>query len=301
MNSLIEIKAEHRSVFPYVQDKAVIDFVNGLSAAQDLNAVQKKRSSLLNRFFDGISGQSAMRQNHINDHLITGLETCRSLCHEFARDIEQHGVALLCLEKSLQNVQQNLTTSVHKLADFRQQFKEFADETAKELDGLKAEFGAAKRIYLAEQQVNRLMDKWAAGGLKQLSPIGRCYSVLDSLYWGAFGNMMRANREQEEFLDHLRDKLIIRLQEDMQIDSHQDLIRDEWIRLPEKADGQLQEVLAYQGDWCFEDPKDFPTTFTATQWNVLPSQERIDYQNVPFHNMDIDRVTKRLVRDRFGV
>ena len=293
--------SETKSIFPYVTDKAIIDFVNGLHVAKTLNTVQQHRLSLQQRIWDSLSGKATMRQANINDHMLSGLETCRSLFQELSKDIEHHGVALLALENSIQNLEQNLITTVNFVADFKDEFNHFAAETKKELAGLKHELNMQKRFTLAEQQMTRLMDKWAAGGLNQLSPIGRCYAVLDALYWGAFGNFVRLdNKQAVEFLDNLRDKLIIRLQADLGVERNQDLMRDEWLRLPENADQSLQDLLAYQGDWCLANPKTYQTTFVATQWQVLPQPARMENQNIPFRLIDIERVSKRLIQDRFG-
>lgn len=290
MSEIIVLSEQTKTIFPYVADKAVIDLVNGLGVAQELNEVQKSRQSWRHRFLDGLSGKTQMRQTHINEHLATGLETCKNLVLELAKDIEKHSIALLTINNKVQNLEGNLAEVI-----------DFSIGLKGELADLKNEFGSQQRILLAEQQMSRLMDKWAAGGLNQLSPIGRCYAVLDALYWGAFGNYVRQDKEAQDFLDNLRDKLIIRLQNDLGVDRGRDLIRDEWLRLPENVDAQLQEVLAYQGDWCLEQPKDYPTTFVATQWNQLPSQTRIEHQLLPFEMIDIERVTKRLIQDRFEV
>lgn len=295
MSEIISLTPEIQAIFPYVSDKAMIDFVNGLHVAQELNAVQQSRHTLSTRFLDSLSGNGKMRQDNINDHMIHGLESCLGLFQELSHDMERHGVALLALEHSIQNLENSQIKMVHHVLDLKNAVAEHKNE----LSDLKYELNANKRLILAEQQMNRLMDKWAAGGLNQLSPIGRCYAVLDALYWGAFGNHLRNDKNTSEFMDNLRDKLIIRLQNDLNISRDKDLIRDEWLRLPENTDAQLQTILAYQGDWSLKQPKDFSTTFTATQWQQLPSPERIEYQNVPFAMMDIERVTKRLIRDRF--
>lgn len=297
MSETIVLSEQTKTIFPYVADKAVIDLVNGLGAAQELNAVQQSRQSLLHRILDGLSGKTQMRQTHINEHLPTGLETCKNLVLELSKDIEKHSIALLTINSKVNNLESNLAEVIDFSIGLRDGLAVLKDELA----DLKNEFSSQKRILLAEQQMSRLMDKWAAGGLNQLSPIGRCYAVLDALYWGAFGNHVRQDKDARDFLENLRDKLIIRLQDDLGVDRERDLIRDEWLRLPENADAQLQDVLAYQGDWCLEQPKDYPTTFVATQWNQLPSQARIEHQLVPFSMIDIERVTKRLIHDRFEV
>lgn len=284
------LNAEAKSIFPFTTDKALVDLVNGMRVSKELNEIQKQRLSLLHRVIDGVSGKSAMRQAHINDHVNTSLEVVKTLTQELTKDIEKHSVALITVNEYVANLQSN----VAELADFTLNLKQ-------ELIDLKNDFSSQKRLVLAEQQVSRLMAKWEAGSMNQLSPIGRCYAVLDALYWGAFGHRMRQDKDAVELLDDLRNKLIIRLRNDLGVERDRDVIRDEWLKLPENTDKPLQEALMFQGDWCLESPKDFSTTFTATQWNLLPTQARIENQNVPFAMMDIERATKRLINDKFGV
>lgn len=47
-----------RTEFQFLNEKLIVDFVNGISISQDLQDVIKKRSSHKNRFFDAISGKA---------------------------------------------------------------------------------------------------------------------------------------------------------------------------------------------------------------------------------------------------
>ncbi|MDO5070257.1 MAG: diguanylate cyclase regulator RdcB family protein [Neisseria zoodegmatis] len=145
------------------------------------------------------------------------------------------------------------------------------------------------------------MDKWEAEKFEGLTPIGRCYAVLDALYWGAFGHYLRLdkNKDTQEFIEHLHDKIIIRLKKDFQVNSDQDFLLEDWLRPSEKSNDELQQILAYQGDWCLVQPSTYETTFTATQWPALDDDLRKQYQNIPFRMMDIQRVSQRMIRDRF--
>lgn len=293
MSEVITLNKKTQAIFPYVKDKLLIDLANGTQVVKEQNAIQRQQtSSIWSRVKNGLSGQSAMRQANINEHLNVGLESCQNLLNELSQDVAKHSIALIELESRQQGLSNNIIELIH-----------FSVDLKKELADVKSEVTSLKRIMMADLQMNRLMDKWKAGGLNQLSPLGRCYTVLDALYWGAFGQFVRNdinNKDASEFFEHLRDKLIIRLQKDLDVESDRDVIRDEWLRLPENSDPQLQNVLSFQGNWCLNGPKDFPITFTATQWPEMTSHNRIQYQNIPFALMDIERVTKRLIAERFG-
>lgn len=296
MSEIIQLTDETKKIFPYVADKVIIDYVNGLHVAQEQNTVQKQRTDLFVRMCDGLSGKTTMRQTHINDHLIAGLEASKSLIMELSNDMQKHSVALFNLYDKVENLENNLAETVDFVVDLKHQMNGLKGQI---LD-FKAEFNWLKRSHLAEQQMNRLMDKWKAGGLNQLSPIARCYAVLDALSWGALGDhLSKDNHQVSEILDNLRDKMIICLAEDLGVDPDRDMHRDKWLELPENAQQQLQEVLAFQGNWCLDKPKRYETTFTATQWLPLSDELKKEYELIPFHMSNINRVTQYLINERF--
>lgn len=288
-------------VFPYIQDKAIFDFINGLSVADELNEVNKQRANLLIRIREGLSGQHRMRQDHINDHFINGLAACRDCFQELSNDIEKHGAALIRINNSLQKTQNNIEYLAQYISHFKQEFQQFAQYADRQFRDLQAEFNATKRLVLAEQQLNRLMDKWAAGKLNGLSPAARCYSVLDALYWGAFGERIRSDKDGKDFLEALENKLIIRLKTDMQTNNPKEgFLRKEWLALPENHDPQLQKALQYQSDWCLSSPDMAAEVFTVTQWPALNHKEQQQYSSVPFHIITSERLAKRMINNIFG-
>ena len=48
------LSEETHKVFPFVKDKVIVDFVNGLDVANELNAKNKNRSGLGDRILDSI-------------------------------------------------------------------------------------------------------------------------------------------------------------------------------------------------------------------------------------------------------
>ena len=293
-NETVMLSAEAGKTFPFVHDKLICDFVNGLDVANELNFQNKKRNGLAARFFDGLSGTSAMRQHHINDHLLNGLEACRQLFHEISGDVEKHSVAIIRINKSLQHTQQNITKLAQYTIDFKSEFKEFTQKTQRQFIDLEQNLNATKRLVLADQQLSRLMDKWAAGGYDDLSPIARAYVVIDSLKWGAFGERMRLDGEYVDFIRHLEDKLLVQLKRDLEVDNTSiGILKEDWTRHSNDISKELVEVLEFQGDWCLDEPDSYAVTILATQ-PLLPEFKHI-VPNIP----TVSRVIKNLVSDSF--
>ncbi|MCP2039894.1 hypothetical protein L1281_000473 [Neisseria sp. HSC-16F19] len=294
---VIGLSSETAKIFPFVADKLVIDFVNGLDAAQDLNAAGKQHSGLAARFLDGVSGKSALRQQHINDHLMNGLEACRQLFGELSRDVEKHSVAISRISNSLANCQRSVAALANYTAEFKDEFNGFVAQTQREFADLRNELSEQKRLIRAEQQLTYLTDKWAAGGFDALPPIARAFAVIDTLNWGAFGERMRLDGDRSEFMEHLRHKLVIRLSHDLKVEPQSvvGVLKDDWTRLPENASAELMEVLQFQGDWCLRAPKVFRATLLATQ----PQQP--EYAALVPSIPTVKQVVKHLVAESFEV
>ena len=289
------LSEETHKVFPFVKDKVIVDFVNGLDVANELNVKNKKRSGLGDRILDSISGQSAIRQTNMNDHMINGLEACRQLMHELSDDIEKHSAAIIRINHSLQNTQQSVAQLAHYTAEFKNEFREFASNTQQQFSDLQYELSSTKRLVLADQQLSRLMDKWSAGGFNDLSLISRTYAVIDTLNWGAFGERMRLDGDSKDFIEHLKNKLLIQLNKDLNIQEPSiGILKEDWIHHSEKVKPELLEALEFQGDWCLNAPDAFATTLLATQ--PLLEEYKPLVPNIP----TVERVVKYLVSDSFA-
>ncbi|WP_315360870.1 diguanylate cyclase regulator RdcB family protein [Neisseria bacilliformis] len=295
MENPIVLSQTTKDIFPYVTDKLVVDFVNGIDVAKELNAAAKKRQGLFARMLDGVSGKSAMRQQHTNDHLLNGLEACRGLFNELSGDVEKHSAAIIQINKALQTANETTVSLINATVEFKQEFKAFAADTQRQFAGLQNDLDATKRLFRADQQLNRLMDKWAAGGFATLSPIARAYAVVDALKWGAFGERMRLDGDNREFMENLRDKLVRQLREDLKLENTEiGVLKEDWTRQPENVPADLLEALQFQGDWCLNAPDVFSTTLLATQ-PLLPEYRR-EVPNIP----TVQTVAKHLVSDTFA-
>lgn len=62
------------ATLPFLADKLVVDFANGLHVVQDHIRVQRQTSGFAARLVDGLTGARTARQTEINTNLVTGLE-----------------------------------------------------------------------------------------------------------------------------------------------------------------------------------------------------------------------------------
>lgn len=281
-------------VFPYVKDKMVIDLVNGIHVAENQNQYAKQRNhGLLSRAMDALSGAAASRQAEINDHLIQGVKTCHALINELAQDITQHGVALLQVFERIEVIESNVTT----LADELCHVKDILQQHSGELNALKEDLQHLQDDHNAITQLENLMAKWRAGGLNELAPLSRAYAVLDALRWGDFGKFMRYGKQEriQAYQERLSNELIAQLSRDLQSD--QPVMLKDWLRLPDNINQGLQQILAYQGSACWQDPKRNAYTFTATQWRTLPPEEQEQFELIPFAIQTPEHVAQRLTKE----
>lgn len=284
-------------VFPYVKDKMVIDLVNGIHVAKNQNQYAMQRNSnLLSRAMDALSGAAASRQAEINDHLIQGVETCHALINELERDITQHGVALLQVFDRIKVIERNVGT----LADELCHVKDILQQHSGELNALKKDLQHLQDDHNAITQLEDLMAMWRAGGLNELAPLSRAYAVLDALRWGDFGKFMRYGKQEriQAYQKRLSNELIAQLSKDLQSD--QPVMLKDWLRLPDNINQGLQQILAYQGSACWQDPKRNAYTFTATQWQTLPPEEREQFELIPFAIQTPEHVAQRLTKEYFA-
>ena len=292
-------------VFPYVKDKMVIDLVNGIHVAENQNQYAKQRNHvLLSRAMDALSGAAASRQAEINDPLIQGVKTCHALINELEKDITQHGAALLqVFERIDEVIESNVTT----LADELCHVKDILQQHSGELNALKKDLQHLQDDHNAIVQLESLMAMWSAGGLNELAPLSRAYAVLDALRWGDFGKFMRYGKQEhiqayqkkhfQEYQKRLLNELIAQLSEDLQSESDQPVMRKDWLRLPDNSNQDLQQILAYQGSACWQDPKRNAYTFTATQWRTLPPEEQEQFELIPFAIQTPKHVAQRLTKE----
>ncbi|MDR9778200.1 hypothetical protein RJJ65_37315, partial [Rhizobium hidalgonense] len=109
MSSFEKLLTEHQhKEFQFLNEKLIVDFLNGISVSKDLQNVIKKRSSHKNRFLDAVSGKAHLRQAHLNDHVLTGLRACEGWLKSVSSNINDHSAVITKISDSLNQTQQHL-------------------------------------------------------------------------------------------------------------------------------------------------------------------------------------------------
>lgn len=285
-------------LFPYLKDKMVIDFVNGLDVAKRLNQNNKNvaKQGFIKRNLHIISGKQQMAQNNINDHLITGLEACQAYLQEISHHQQAHAHAIITIDNALKQTQNYTIEIADMVGVLKEQVQDIHHSLSSRLDQIELNQRAA-------QQMESLLSAWQAEQFIELSPMGQCFLVLDTLKRGDFGlyinSLNRADKNQQ--LDTLKNKVVITQRLLLNKGANDDFLKHQWLTpLSTKGNNQyLQDALQFQGDWSWDNPKNYSMAFTATQLPFLPDDEAEKYDSLVLNMIDINRVSDRMVRNIF--
>ncbi|OPH34075.1 Uncharacterised protein [Moraxella atlantae] len=290
-----------QTTFPYIKDKMVIDFINGLDTAKHLNQQNHAVSQdFIKRNLALISGKQQMAQSNINDHLIAGLEACQAYFAEISYHQQAHANAIIKLKQTLDQTQIHVTEIAYYVSDLQNQ----ANQLQAELSQANRRIDQLEQSEKAKAQLEGLLSAWQAERFSQLSPMGQCFLVLDTLSWGDYGLYVRQldNNERQQQLDTLRNKIINVQKALLKCGANDDLLKQDWLKPTHRGTAQqeLQAALQYQGDWSWQNPQRFAMAFTATQFPSLSSQQAARYNDLVISMIDINRVSQRMINNVFA-
>lgn len=289
---------DQSSDFKFLNEKLIVDFVNGISVSQDLQSVIKKRSSHSNRFFDAVSGKAHLRQAHLNDHVLTGLRACEGWLNSLSHNMNEHSVAISQISNSLSKTQQHLAKVTDVVIDIRYQVSILSQHTQE----LMQDVQVLKTTDAAKTQLDLVFTSWEAGDLNNYSIMAKSYIALDNLYWGNFSKVI-GFPNKDDYLKLLRNKLVIQLKNEFGTNKDDLIIlREDWLHSEKQTQNQ-HELLEYIGDWSLVKPAIVPNAFLATQWNTLDEQEvkKPEIDHLPFHVADINTVADSMINEFFKV
>ena len=282
-------------LFPYAQDKAIVDLIQSISVASHHIDTGKQNSSINKRFLDGLSGKTQKRSLQIQENLVYGLEGCRQWLTEISGYTAQHATAIIQLQKVFQAHQLQFETLIDCTIEYKQLLNELKQQTTNMFVSLEKRIDKLELNYAADKQVNLLFDQWDAGKFNHLSAIQKIYLVSENLYWGAFGERSRSQYSSQA-LDNLKDKLVIRLKNIFP--QKDNVILSDWMYFPKQNMYEsTQASIQYMGDWCWQNPQTYPLTFMATQWHELNESQLEQFKQLSFAIRPITKVTDQLVNE----
>ena len=295
-----------RSWFDSAKIKITLDLVNAMDVAMELSDIQKKRTSTVQRTLDALSGKSRRRNDDFQEHLIHGIQACEQFIEDLMASQALQGRALLDLRASLQKTQHHIANLTEYMADSLASIDKRLDQHEARINTLANEVDDIKQEKKAERELELWVIQWKSGELQGLSPLARCYGVLDALYWGYFGAYFLQS-DNEEAKHSLRRKLVFEIREqllkDLNTAADDTLIpRDDWLAMPDSPrQNDITQILRYQGDWSLAAPASARLSFMATQWPMLATEQQREHDRNTYHLIDIKRVSSRMAQEMFEV
>lgn len=177
------ISARIVEIWPQLSQKVLVDFINGTQVAGELVRVRSERKGLLARAGAVLTSRGAMENHLIHTALVEGQLTTISWL------------------EAMQAAQADCDLALARVARAVKAHRDRCQSRDVEVD---------QRFSLIEQALARLSDEqrqirielnarnelhWAlndARDLQDVSAFGRAFYVVDRLWWGAFGGLVRS-------------------------------------------------------------------------------------------------------------
>ncbi len=277
-------------------NKFIVDFANGIDVGRDHLRVQRQRTGMGARLYDGFTGQGARRQAEINASLIDGVEGSLIWLGELTESLALSNYAIVQVNERLSVITQNVTTLAHYSADTRHQVEKLSIHFNQRCDQLNQQIYRIDFEQRAERQLEQVFNKWAAGRLNTFSLAGRCYAAMEELRWGVFGDYCRIhnNHIRQGFLGDLANRAISQLANDASMEPGDRSEMSSWLARPTGRTllADATDALAYLGDGS--NPEVQPFVFSITQ---LPEQTPLSVPKI----CNADRLARALVSELFSV
>lgn len=244
------------TTLPFLPEKFIVDFVNGLEVADEHIRLQRSRTKFFDRLCDDFSGVAHRRQTEVNANLATGLRSTLTWLNDLTESLAKSDLAIAQVNKRIGELYCNIAEVVNFAADSKALFDEFALRVAGRFRELEQQVAQVDLEQKAGRHLEQVFDKWAAGGYGVFSPLGRLYVAMDELYWGDFGTLCRTRHDvtRKRLLEQLVHKAVYRLNKDAGLEqTSQRMPLVHWLEYPREGDGEARDALAYLGDWADSD------------------------------------------------
>lgn len=237
-------------------EKFVVDFANGIDVTRDHLHVQRARTGIFARMYDGFTGQGVRRQAEINTSLTDGVEASLQCLGELMQSLAHSNWAIAQINDRVTTLTGNVAQLAHYSADTRKQLETLAHQLDQRMQGMAQEITRIDFIQKAQLNMDATFDKWAAGRFAALSPAARCYAALEELRWGALGDYCRnynGQRQCHDFIQMAADRATRQLAEDaaISLQAPAEMV-PVWLAAPPaklgRGDDNMWQALAYLAD-----------------------------------------------------
>lgn len=270
---------------PHLNDKMVVDLINGIEVIKDHNKVSESVSkSRVKRFMGAVSGSSRHRQDLINKNVTESLHVASKWLQKHESDflIVNNSLSVIT-EKLLQTRQgvmqldQKLNINVDQLRHAISELEEVTSQRSQQLHDYVRTVDIRTR---AESHLLSEDKRWQAGKLRQLPPELRVYVFLDNLRNGAFSLYLNSvkSTERTRLLSDVKNTLAIRLADDSGVKAQDNSLENIWIKTSESINLDKLEAddfhsISYLSSWASEST---PVTY-AVQKATLEQSDGIPH------------------------
>lgn len=273
-NQVLKLDAQLEAL-PSLKEKFVIDFANSIDVVNDHIDTQANRGGLFIRLYESFTGTAHRRQNEINASLANGIEASLTWLTELTDELANSNLAISRVNERVICIRQDLNAVAHYSADTREHLDKFIRETSNRLEAMNQEIMRIDSEQRAHRHLQRVFDKWAAGGYARFALLQRLYAALEDLYWGDFGTCYRHHKEtriRNELITHLESKAIAQFLHDrrVSVDHEQRALIGDWLAVPDSSQPMDQEALTWLGDWSTDDT---PFSYMATHPSSAPVKQ----------------------------
>lgn len=139
-------------------------------------------------------------------------------------------------------------------------------QLAVKIDQIESRLQSVNLMEHARVHYEHIFTRWNHGDYFSFSPAGRCYAVLQELYWGEFGEAISLcdNAQKAHLIEEVRARVIDQLASDVSASPNTRHYYHEWLTAP-FSPGVLKykEALVWLGDACHIDQQ--PVSYSVTQ------------------------------------
>jgi len=273
----IDLPKDISDCHPHLEDKMVVDLINGLEVVDDHIKVSESRHKILNRFMDGVTGKGKQRQDKINKNLSEGLKTASIWLQKHESDFIQVNLALGTLGSKLLETRagvMKVDSKVECLKDYLLDFEKVITERQSQLSTYIQDVDLRTK---ADAHLNQQFDFWAGGSLNHLPIELRVFTVLDNLRNGSFAlylqNKEASLEERKGYIKQLESKIRSAVANDFNEKPDDNFFKQQWFdlyELPNKLDSIEKHSLVYLSSWA--NMREHSTVFAVNSLLELPNK-----------------------------
>lgn len=197
---------------PFIKEKLVVDFANGIEVVNDHIRFQKKSNcSFFSRAYDSLTGVAAKRQAEINKRMNNGISGTLEFLVYLAKHMAKSQLTITKINENIIELSENIAELFTRHDNLKKQFETFKIEMNQRVELLEHQTSRLN----AKAQIDEAINKWAAGRFSYFPLAGRLYVCLEELNWGCFGDFIRFYpAEKDSLIEILKNRVIIQLNAD---------------------------------------------------------------------------------------